>query len=58
MAKESSQISFLHRMDLDTIEKDWVPPEVRGPGARNLELPGHSFDVYSLGVLVLKLLKG
>ena len=34
MAKESSQISFLHRMDLDTIEKDWVPPEVF-PDLRN-----------------------
>ena len=28
MAKESSQITFLNRLDLDTIEKDWVPPEV------------------------------
>ena len=34
MAKESSQISFLHRMDLDTIEKDWGPPEVF-PDLRN-----------------------
>ena len=34
MAKESSQISFLHRMDLDTIEQDWVPPEVF-PDLRN-----------------------
>ena len=36
MAKESSQISFLHRMDLDTIEKDWLPPEVF-PDLRNSE---------------------
>ena len=28
MAKESSQITFLNRLDLDIIEKDWVPPEV------------------------------
>lgn len=26
--KEKSQLSFLHRMDLDTIEQDWLPPEV------------------------------
>ena len=26
--KEKSQLSFLNRMDLDTIEKDWLPPEV------------------------------
>ena len=24
--KESSQISFLERLDLDTIEEDWLPP--------------------------------
>tara|TARA_R100000322_G_scaffold14923_1_gene8714 strand:+ start:43 stop:240 length:198 start_codon:yes stop_codon:yes gene_type:complete len=34
MAKESSQITFLNRLDLDTIEKDWVPPEVF-PDLRN-----------------------
>ena len=34
MAKENSQITFLHRLDLDTIEKDWVPPEVF-PDLRN-----------------------
>ena len=28
MSRESSQITFLNRLDLDTIEKDWVPPEV------------------------------
>ena len=26
MKKESSQISFLERLDLDTIEEDWLPP--------------------------------
>lgn len=26
--KEKSQLSFLNRMDLDTIEQDWLPPEV------------------------------
>jgi len=36
MAKESSQISFLHRMDLDTIEKDWLPPS-EFPDLRNSE---------------------
>jgi DNA polymerase I-like protein with 3'-5' exonuclease and polymerase domains len=34
MKKESSQITFLNRLDLDTIEKDWVPPEVF-PDLRN-----------------------
>ena len=34
MARESSQITFLNRLDLDTIEKDWVPPEVF-PDLRN-----------------------
>jgi DNA polymerase I-like protein with 3'-5' exonuclease and polymerase domains len=32
--KESSQLSFINRMDLDTIEQDWVPPEVF-PDLRN-----------------------
>ena len=36
MAKEKSQISFLERMDLDVIEKDWLPPEVF-PDLRNSE---------------------
>jgi DNA polymerase I-like protein with 3'-5' exonuclease and polymerase domains len=36
MTKEKSQISFLHRMDLDTIEKDWVPPD-SFPDLRNSE---------------------
>ena len=34
MKKESSQLTFLNRLDLDTIEKDWVPPEVF-PDLRN-----------------------
>ncbi len=34
MAKESSQVSFLNRMDLDVVERDWVPPEVF-PDLRN-----------------------
>jgi len=37
---------------------DWAPPEVRLKGAPNFAIPGCSFDVYSLGVLFLKLLRG
>ena len=53
MAKESSQISFLHRMDLDTIEKDWVPPEVF-PDLRNskfiaIDLETNDPNLMSLG---------
>lgn len=37
---------------------DWAPPEVRAKGSPNYAPPGCSFDVYSFGVLVLKLLRG
>lgn len=37
---------------------DWAPPEVRASRAPNFGLPAYSFDVYSFGVLVLKLLQG
>lgn len=37
---------------------DWAPPEVRVKGGVNYAEPGCSFDVFSLGVLILKLLKG
>lgn len=37
---------------------DWAPPEVRPPGSPNFAVPGYSFDVFSFGVLVLKLLHG
>ncbi|CAK0884188.1 unnamed protein product, partial [Prorocentrum cordatum] len=37
---------------------DWAPPEVRARGSPNFGAPACCFDVYSLGVLVLKLLRG
>eukprot|EP00929_Paragymnodinium_shiwhaense_P032641 TRINITY_DN18063_c0_g1_i2.p1 TRINITY_DN18063_c0_g1~~TRINITY_DN18063_c0_g1_i2.p1 ORF type:complete len:522 (-),score=128.95 TRINITY_DN18063_c0_g1_i2:397-1962(-) len=37
---------------------DWAPPEVRQRGSPNWAVPAHSFDVYSFGVLILKLLRG
>mmetsp|Transcript_17175 Transcript_17175/g.36934 ORF Transcript_17175/g.36934 Transcript_17175/m.36934 type:complete len:476 (-) Transcript_17175:22-1449(-) len=37
---------------------DWAPPEVRTRGAPNFGLPPASFDIYSFGVLLLKLLRG
>uniref|UniRef100_A0A7S1F426 Protein kinase domain-containing protein n=1 Tax=Noctiluca scintillans TaxID=2966 RepID=A0A7S1F426_NOCSC len=37
---------------------DWAPPEVRKNGSPNFASPASSFDVYSLGVLVLKMLRG
>jgi len=40
------------------IRFDWAPPEVRVKDAPNFTLPGSSFDVFSFGVLILKLLKG
>ncbi|CAJ1357013.1 unnamed protein product [Effrenium voratum] len=40
------------------IRFDWAPPEVRTREVRNFGLPGSSFDVFSLGVLVMKLLRG
>lgn len=35
-SKESSQISYLNRLDLDTIEKDWFPPD-HFPDLRNAD---------------------
>lgn len=40
------------------IKFDWAPPEVRSRGAPNFGLPPYSFDVFSFGVLLLKLLHG
>lgn len=37
---------------------DWAPPEVRTKGAPNFGLPPFSFDIFSFGVLLLKLLHG
>lgn len=37
---------------------DWVPPEVKTRPFPNYALPGHSFDVFSLAVLVLRLFGG
>lgn len=37
---------------------DWAPPEVRKRGSPNFAIPATSFDVFSFGVLVLKLLRG
>ena len=35
-SKENSQISYLNRLDLDTIEKDWFPPD-HFPDLRNTD---------------------
>jgi len=40
------------------IRFDWAPPEVRVKGAPNFGLPAFCFDVFSFGVLLLKLLHG
>merc|ERR1711920_845558 len=40
------------------IRFDWAPPEVRVKSAPNFELPAFSFDIFSFGVLLLKLLNG
>merc|ERR1719491_1011594 len=37
---------------------DWAPPEVRAAGSPNFVVPACSFDVFSFGVLLLKLLHG
>merc|ERR1712194_436983 len=37
---------------------DWAPPEVRSAKSPNFALPGCSFDVFSFGVLILKMMKG
>lgn len=37
---------------------DWAPPEVRTVGSPNFAVPACCFDVFSLGVLILKLLHG
>ena len=45
--------------DATKIRFDWSPPEVRTTAVCcNFGLPASSFDVFSLGVLVMKLLKG
>lgn len=36
MKKENSQISFMNRIEMDSIEQDWLPPEVF-PDLRNSE---------------------
>merc|ERR1719487_826697 len=37
---------------------DWAPPEVLLKGSVNFGKPGGSFDAFSFGVLILKLLRG
>jgi len=41
-----------------TKQYDWVPPEAKTTPFPNFSAPFHSFDVYSLGVLVLRLYGG
>lgn len=41
-----------------TREHDWVPPEVQERPLPNFFAPAHSFDAYSLGVLLLRLYGG
>merc|ERR1712039_735218 len=40
------------------IRFDWAPPEVRTKGGPNFAPPAFSFDIFSFGVLLLKLLHG
>ncbi|CAE7243087.1 DTX45, partial [Symbiodinium pilosum] len=40
------------------IRFDWAPPEVRTKELRNFGLPASSFDVFSLGILLMKVMRG
>ncbi|CAK0904994.1 unnamed protein product, partial [Prorocentrum cordatum] len=54
-AATSTNVAVKALWDRRQREYDWVPPEVFGRPPRNFALPAHSFDVYSLAVLIMRL---
>ena len=53
-SKESSQISYLNRLDLDTIEKDWFPPD-HFPDLRNADYIAIDLETSDPNIMTLVL---